>query len=87
MGQIMGVDEKKIEMADVQDKTPEEILSMAKDEGIELSDEQLEGIAGGGMWDKPGADGCPSCGSHDISYSNVGQTVWMTCRNCGHKWC
>ena len=29
-------------------KTPEELLSLAKKEGIELSNEQLEAISGGG---------------------------------------
>jgi hypothetical protein len=28
-------------------KTPEEILSLAKEEGYELSDEELEGVSGG----------------------------------------
>ena len=31
-------------------KTPEEILSLAKEEGIKLTDEQLEDIAGGKSW-------------------------------------
>lgn len=34
-------------------KTPEELLDLAKREGIELSDEQLEGIAGGQDWCGP----------------------------------
>ncbi len=67
--------------------TPDEILAKAKDEGYELTEEQLEGIAGGGMWDKPAADGCPKCGSHDISYSNIGQTMHFKCNKCGYKWC
>ncbi|MBR3225302.1 MAG: Nif11 family protein [Atopobiaceae bacterium] len=36
-------------------KTPEELLAFAKEEGYELTDEQLEQIAGGG-WSSP------SCG-------------------------
>ena len=36
--------------------TPEEMLALAKEEGYELSDEQLEGVAGG--W---------SCGSLELS--------------------
>ena len=41
-------------------KTPEEILALAKQEGVELSDEQLEGISGG--WGG-GEDNCPNdCG-------------------------
>ena len=30
--------------------TPEEIMSLAKEEGYELSEEELDGIAGGGVW-------------------------------------
>ena len=66
----------------------EELLALAKENKVPLPDEALAAIAGGE--DADGGclgGGCPNCGSHDISYSNVGQTVWMTCRNCGHKWC
>ena len=38
-------------------KSPEEILELAKSEAIELTDEQIEGISGGGPWD---SDPCPS---------------------------
>ena len=40
-------------------KTPEELLALAKEEGYELSEEELEGIAGGVVWcgDAP-SDGC-----------------------------
>ena len=39
-------------------KTPEEMLALAKEEGYELSDEQLEGVAGG--WDLTKVGGpCP----------------------------
>lgn len=31
-------------------KTPEEIIELAKKEGIELTAEELEGIAGGRFW-------------------------------------
>ena len=34
-------------------KTPEELLALARQEGIELSDEELEGIAGGQDWCGP----------------------------------
>ena len=36
-------------------KTPEELLELARQEGIDLTDEQLESISGGG-WKVPG---CP----------------------------
>ncbi len=32
-------------------KTPEDILELAKSEGYELADEELDAVSGGGMWD------------------------------------
>lgn len=32
-------------------QTPEELLALAREEGIELSDAELEDVAGGGFWD------------------------------------
>lgn len=32
-------------------KTPEDLVQLAKDEGIELSDEQIEAVSGGAPWD------------------------------------
>ena len=31
-------------------KSPEEVLALAKEVGYELSDEELDGISGGGSW-------------------------------------
>lgn len=41
-------------------KTPEEILALAKDEGYELSDEELEAVSGG--WSKCENYGCGMIG-------------------------
>ena len=32
-------------------KTPEEMLALAREEGYELSDEQIEAVSGGSFWD------------------------------------
>ena len=44
-------------------KNPEEILALAKEEGIELTDEQLEAISGGGCSGPREKKGfiCPNC--------------------------
>ena len=32
-------------------KSPEDVLELARSEGIDLTDEQIEGISGGDTWD------------------------------------
>ena len=46
--------------------TPEELLELAKEEGYELSDEELDGLAGG--WCTDHEWGCPAdkCGVYGI---------------------
>lgn len=41
-------------------RTPEELVNLAKSEGVELTDEQLEGIAGGTGWNSRKCPHCPS---------------------------
>lgn len=41
----------------------EELLALAAKEGIEMTDEQLEGIAGGFWDDLPCTDDLPGCGN------------------------
>lgn len=40
-------------------KTPEDILALAKAEGHELSDVELEAISGGEFWECEDRDQCP----------------------------
>ena len=58
-----GLTEEQIKKLDTC-KTPEEILSLAKAEGVELSDEQLEAVSGGGCVE-PSKPKCPSCGAKE----------------------
>ncbi|MDO4806357.1 MAG: transposase [Coriobacteriales bacterium] len=62
-------------------KDPNELIELAKLEGIPLTDEELDQIAGGGtLWDPPKR--CPKCGSTKIhNYTSQ----WF-CKSCGHKW-
>ena len=45
-------------------RTTEEILALAKEEGMELTDEQLEGVAGG--WGGGSEDNCPDDCTRDF---------------------
>ena len=71
----------------------EEILALAKEEGVTLSDEQLEAVSGGGC----GKSGCPKCGSKNLTKTYrkkdlpgsggiSSKKVDYKCKDCGHKW-
>ena len=61
--------------------TPEELLALAQEEGYELSDDELEGVAGGGEWRN---ERCPNCG-HTGTLYNPGTGV-SKCGKCGASW-
>ena len=65
-------------------KNQEEILKVAKEEGIELTDEQLEAVSGG-CTDREGLI-CPHCGKSDYYQRLWGSTydtyVCMGCHEC-----
>lgn len=63
-------------------KNQEEILKVAKEEGIELTGEQLEAVSGGCGTTPP----CPSCASNNVERKQNFYTITYTCRNCGHTW-
>ncbi len=66
----------------------EELLDLAKAEGIELSDEQLE-VVSGGFCSKT-TEPCPKCGSTSIKKEHRGNDVHMhtvfICKKCGNEW-
>ena len=61
---------------------------LAKTEGIELTDEQLE-LANGGFCSET-TEPCPKCGSKDVKKEHRGNDVHMRtvfiCKNCKHEW-
>lgn len=69
-------------------KNPEELLSVAREEGIELTDEQLEAVNGG--WCSETTEPCPKCGSTSVKKEHRGNDVHMRtvfiCKKCGHEW-
>ena len=65
-------------------KTSEEILALAKEEGVTLSDEQLEAVSGGGLCRSNKK--CPKCGSEHITDTQTIHYIEIKCNDCGHKW-
>ena len=71
-------------------KNNEEMLKIAKEEGVELNDEQLSAISGGCS---SGGNKCPKCGSNDFESSivknsalDIGGSTKYKCKKCGHVW-
>ena len=74
-------------------KSAEDVLALAKAEGVELNDEQLEAVSGGCGDSKIK---CPKCGSSNINVVveeaakttlDAGGTVRKyRCLDCNHKW-
>ena len=70
-------------------KNHEELLELAKKEGIELTDEQLQAVSGGGvcsavseLGDKINPFDCPKCGAN----SPIKDGKQLTCKKCGYVW-
>ena len=66
-------------------KSQEEILSIAKEEGIELTEEQLEAVSGGcSTGNHPP---CPSCGGTETEpkgYNDVWGYTYYRCFRCNY---
>ena len=77
---LKGLSEEQIAKVK-QCKNNEELLALAKEEGIELTDEQLEAVSGGcGTYTVK----CPKCGSSYIVEDCIGPKEYY-CNNCGHE--
>ena len=72
----------------------EEILSLAKEEGVALSDEQLEAVSGGGC---SSTRKCPMCGSTNLkrktedvgiktTFDDAKDAKVYVCKDCKHNW-
>lgn len=70
--------------------SPEELLALSREEGIELSDEDLEKVSGG--WDSSGGGSlsCPICGSADVTIESIASSSYLeerrVCHSCGNRW-
>ena len=83
---LKGLSEEQIKKVEAC-KNSEEILNLAKAEGVELTDEQLEVVSGGGCFY---TIKCIKCGSDNLSdeYKEINHKEYrkFKCNNCGHKW-
>ena len=85
-------DEQLARIKDCQNS--EEILKLAKEEGIELTDDQLEAVNGGFCvpdGDERFPNKCPKCGSTNTKFTgdhDIGKMAWHSyeCLNCGHEY-
>ena len=72
---------KLTQREDFADKSPQEVLEILKEEGSELTDEQLEQVSGGDNWDDIGYCLCPKC---DGLVAVVRPNTTAYCR-CGYS--
>ena len=95
---LKGLSEEQIEKARAC-KSQEELLAAAKEEGLELTDEQLEAVAGGVTCnvgnititttqpDAPSGPRCPFCGSTNVRPEEISNGVAYvmvnSCYSCG----
>jgi hypothetical protein len=70
-------------------KSSEEVLALAKKEGILLTEEQLAAVSGGGacsvvsdIGDYINPNDCPKCGANGPKKDGDKRT----CKKCGHVW-
>ena len=63
-------------------KNAEEILALAKAEGVELTDEQLQVVSGGAC---VAGQECPDCNSRNTEIRFIGY-FYGECNDCGCTW-
>ena len=88
---LKGLTEEQIKKVETC-KSSEEILALAKEEGVELSDEQLEAVSGG-CGSKSSKVKCAQCNSENVEiyghghklFVNVDYDKWR-CNDCGYTW-
>ena len=79
---LKGLTEERIAQVNACNKL-EEVLTVAKESGVELTDEQLEAVSGGDCFDTP-VDVCPRCGhTGTIHGYRTDHTYGYSCSYCG----
>ena len=74
-------------------KSLDEVVAIAKQEGIQLTDEQLQAVNGGGCNSASKPTHCPRCNSTNIRTEGCKHEMTFNdyyykckCRDCGYKW-
>ena len=62
-----------------------DLFQLAKDEGVELSEEQLDAINGGGCG-QPNKIRCPRCNCERLNKKVSNNITTFTCQDCGYEW-
>ena len=83
---LKGLSEEQIKKVEAC-KSSDEILALAKAEGVELNEEQLAAVSGGGCFDPDWL--CPFCGHTDGKKKskqideNGNEYIQIKCKSCG----
>ena len=84
---LKGLSEEQIKKVEAC-KSSDEILALAKAEGVELNEEQLAAVSGGACIEC--IIKCPKCvsGNWDDEYKEINHIKYrkFKCNDCGHKW-
>ncbi len=78
---LKGLSEEQIKKVEAC-KNSEEILSLAKAEGVELTNEQLEAVSGGGCIISTAK--CDKCGSKNVKRIRSIERGKYECEECGN---
>ena len=88
---LKGLTDEQIEKAS-RCHSEDELLALAKEEGVELTDEQLNTISGGCLFSST-ENNCPQCGAgyDDIMFwserfADGHETVHYECKKCQCQW-
>ena len=82
---LKGLTEEQIAKARTCNNT-DEILALAKQEGLELTSEQLEAVNGGACSNTDNCPPCPSCGSTNVKLRQSSNALKKyKCNDCGKE--
>lgn len=87
---LKGLTEEQIKKVEACESSTE-VLELAKKEGVELSDEQLEAVTGGCGGSNNKTTSCPKCNSTSImkyneELENGRMRYDYVCPDCLHRW-